>query len=60
MLVRGKANMTAGLTGDRIAELAEGLGEVVSREVAGEPHTAMIPSRTWWSRTTLGNCPSSK
>ena len=60
ILARGETKVTAGLAGDGIAELAEGLGEVVSREIAGKPHTAMTSSRTWWSRTTLGDCPSSK
>lgn len=60
MLARGEMKVTAGLAGDGIAELAEGLGEVASREIEGKPHTAMTSSRTWWSRTTLGDCPSSK
>ena len=60
MIARGETKVTAGLAGDGIAELAEGLGEVASREIAGKPHTAMTSSRTWWSRTTLGDCPSSK
>ncbi len=46
MLMGGQAKMTAGLTGDGIAELAEGQGEVASREVAGKSHAAMISSRT--------------
>jgi hypothetical protein len=36
MLARGETKVTAGLAGDGIAELAEGLGEVASREIAGE------------------------
>ena len=60
MFVRGQAKMTAGLAGDGIAEFVECLGQVVAREIAGKPHTAMTSSRTWCSRTTLGDCPSSK
>ncbi len=60
MLLRGQAKMTTGLTGDGIAELVEYLGQVAAREIAGKPHTAMTSSRTWCSRATLGDCPSSK
>ena len=60
MLVGGQAKMTAGLAGDGVAELVECLSQVAAREIAGKPHTEMIPSRTWWSRTVLGDCPSSK
>ncbi len=60
MLVSGQAKMTAGLASDGVAELVEYLSQVATREIARKPHTAMTSSRTWWSRTTLGNCPSSK
>ena len=56
----GEAKMTAGLTGDGIAELAKNLGEIAPRKIAGKPHTAMTSSRTWWSRTIFGERPSSK
>jgi hypothetical protein len=60
MVMRGQAKMTAGLAGDGIAEFVECLGQVAPREIAGKPHIAMTSSRTWWSLTTLGDCPSSK
>jgi hypothetical protein len=60
MLMGGQAKMATGLAGDGIAELAECLGQVASREITGKPHTAMTSSRTWCSRTTFGNFPSSK
>ena len=56
----GEAEMATSLASDAIAELAESLREVASREVAGKPHTAITSSRTWCSLTTLGCFPSSK
>lgn len=60
MLERREAEMATGLASDGITELAKCLGEIVSRQIAGEPHTAMTSSRTWWRRTTFGPVPSSK
>ena len=37
-----------------VAQLREGIGEVVPREVSGDLHTAMSSSRTKWRRTIFG------
>lgn len=60
MLVGGESEVTACLAGHRVAELAKGLSEITSGQIAGKPHTAITSSRTWCRRTTFGACPSSK
>lgn len=46
MLECGESEVTAGLTGDRVTELAKGLIEIASGQIAGKPHTAITSSRT--------------
>lgn len=60
VLLRCHAKMAAGLASDVIAEFVKGLGKIASREIAGQPHTAMTSSRTWCRRTTRGAIPSWK
>ena len=43
-----------------VTELAELVGKIIAAQVAGQLHTAMISSRTKWSRMSLGRSPSSK
>lgn len=42
----GKSKVAAGLASDRIAELAKDLSKIAPGQIAGEPHTAIISSRT--------------
>lgn len=44
-LKRGEAEMATGLASDGIIELAKCVGEIVSRQNAGKPHTAITSSR---------------
>jgi hypothetical protein len=60
MLKRREAKMATGLASTGITELAKRLGEIISREIARKPHTAITSSRTWWRRTIFGPFPSSK
>lgn len=46
LLVDGESKMDISLASDRVAELAKGLGEIASRQIAGKPHTAMTSSLT--------------
>ena len=47
MLKGSQSKVTAGLTGDRVTELAKGLSEIASGQIAGKPYTAITSSRTW-------------
>ena len=47
MLECGESKVTAGLAGDRVTELAKGLSEIASGQIAGKPHTVITSSRTW-------------
>ena len=60
VLARREAKMASCLSGDLIAEGFQGYDKLVSREVTGQPHTAITSSLTWWSRRIFGCCPSSK
>jgi hypothetical protein len=46
VLGSGQANMTAALTGHPVAQVSEGLGEIVSGDVPRQPHAVMTSSRT--------------
>jgi hypothetical protein len=52
--------MATGLTGYSVAEVGEGLREVVTGDVPREPQARMTSSRTKWRRMILGAFPSSK
>ena len=47
MLKGSQSKVTAGLTGDRVTELAKGLSEIASGQIAGKLHTAITSERTW-------------
>ena len=46
MLIGRQSKVTAGLTGHGVTELAKGLSEIASGQIAGKPYTAITSSRT--------------
>ncbi len=55
-----QAHMASGLAGYFVTENLKFFGEVFSRQVPREPHTAMVSSRTKCNRMTFGILVSSK
>lgn len=58
-LFRGEPQVASRLAGQAVTEGGERLGKILSRNVTGEPHTAMSSSRTKWSRISFGLASSS-
>ena len=50
----GHPKMATGLTGHPVAQVGEGLREIVTGNVPRQPQVAMISSRTKWRRMTFG------
>lgn len=50
----GQPKMATGLTGHPVAQVSEGLREIVTGDVPRQPQAVMTSSRTKWRRMTLG------
>lgn len=50
----GQPKMATGLTGHPVAQVGEGLREIVTGDVPRQPQAVMISSRTKWRRMTFG------
>lgn len=50
----GQPKMATGLTAHPVAQVGEGLHEIVTRDVPRQPQAVMISSRMKWRRITFG------
>jgi hypothetical protein len=56
----GETKVAPGLTGQPVAQNAEGLREIVPGDVPRKPQAVITSSRTKWSRMIRGAWPGSK